>query len=280
MQGENKTLSQHRVLAEELKACQFDAVIILFSNFSNAITTWLSRIPYRLAPATKWVQIFYNNRLLQRRSRSEQPEYEYNIDLVKKFLEDHDVVPAPNVKPPYLSFAVEQVNEKKQQFLKDHGIDPGRKLIFVHPGSGGSANNLSLKQYADLINTISINDKLHFVITAGPGESGIASELQSMISVSVTIFESSKGLTDFILHQSFCDCFISGSTGTLHTAGALNCRTIAFYPRKRSSTPLRWQTCNDEMKRMSFTPSNTAGEVDMSSINMIEVAQAVSKFLK
>ena len=66
VQGENKTLSQHRALAEELKACQFDAVIILFSNFSNAITTWLSRIPYRLAPATKWVQIFYNNRLLQR----------------------------------------------------------------------------------------------------------------------------------------------------------------------------------------------------------------------
>jgi ADP-heptose:LPS heptosyltransferase len=52
---------------------------------------------------------------------------------------------------------------------------------------------------------------------------------------------------------SICDVFIAGSTGPLHIAGALNKKTVGFYPSKKSSTSLRWQTINNFENRLSFT---------------------------
>ena len=51
---------------------------------------------------------------------------------------------------------------------------------------------------------------------------------------------------------SSCDIFIAGSTGPLHIAGALNKRTIGFYPKKKSSTSLRWETVNNFENKLSF----------------------------
>lgn len=44
----------------------------------------------------------------------------------------------------------------------------------VHVGSGGSANNLSLEQYEQLV--VALSERLHdwqFVLTAGPAEAAI-----------------------------------------------------------------------------------------------------------
>ena len=73
-------------LIKEIKEQQFDGMISFFSNTHNGKLAWKSGIPYRLAPATKWVQILYNHRLTQRRSRSEKSEAEYNQDLARAFL--------------------------------------------------------------------------------------------------------------------------------------------------------------------------------------------------
>ena len=77
----NDKMAFQRVVSE-IKARQFDAMISFFSNTHNAKLAWKCRIPYRLAPATKWVQFFYNHRLTQRRSQSAKPEFEYNLDLL------------------------------------------------------------------------------------------------------------------------------------------------------------------------------------------------------
>ena len=44
-------------LIKEIKEQQFDGMISFFSNTHNGKLAWKSGIPYRLAPATKWVQI-------------------------------------------------------------------------------------------------------------------------------------------------------------------------------------------------------------------------------
>ncbi|MEJ2142293.1 MAG: glycosyltransferase family 9 protein, partial [Gammaproteobacteria bacterium] len=69
-------------------------------------------------------------------------------------------------------------------------------------------------------------------------------------------------------HIQFADLFISGSTGPLHIAGALDVPTAAFYPRRRSATPLRWQTLNSEARRLAFTPAEDAEETDVSAIDV------------
>ncbi len=279
VEDKHTSFSEHKKLAGILQSYNFDAAIILFSTMSTAITTRLAKIPYRLAPATKWAQFLYSHRLKQRRSKSEKPEYEYNKDLVYYFLKQHKIKPAEDIKPPFLIFDKTEINNYKQLFIEKYKIPAEQKIIFVHPGSGGSANNLSFNQYAKLINGIISRGGHHIVLTAGPGEEELAKEVSKLITVPHSIYCSTEGLIGFMKHQAFCDCFISGSTGTLHTAGVLNCKTVSFYPRKRSSTPLRWQTCNEDSKRMSFTPPEIAEEDDMSAIDVDMVVKKISGFI-
>ena len=72
-------IDEVRRLLGEVKAARFDALLTLFSTPRIGWLGWRSGIPLRLAPATKWAQLFYNRRVVQRRSRSEKPESRYNV---------------------------------------------------------------------------------------------------------------------------------------------------------------------------------------------------------
>jgi len=269
-------------LVKTLHASDFDAVITLFSTARIGITVFLASIKYRLAPATKIAQIFYNHRLTQRRSRSEKPEYAYNLDLIKKYLLDTGNRIAPEVKSPFLSYNKVAVSQLRDKFCTQYNISADKKLIYIHAGSGGSANNLSLEQYAGLAARINPKNKHALVLTAGPGEEDKISRLSNLMhDTPHVVYHSIHGLANFAQHIAFADLFISGSTGPLHIAGALNIPTAAFYTRRRSATPLRWQTLNSPDRRLAFTPPETANEMDMSQIDIDKAASEISeKFLR
>lgn len=277
--GSEATLSEQYKLLKELHKQQFDAVITLYSTARIGFLAFLAKIKYRLAPATKIAQIFYNHRLKQRRSRSLKPEFEYNIDVAKKFLSDFNITSNIHIEPPFLKFQTEEINTLREKFYAKHKIPEKSKLIFVHPGTGGSANNLTLDQYANLIQQLKLGENYFFVITAGPDEIKYAESLsERLIDIPHTLFRSTEGLINFSKHIQLCSLFISGSTGPLHIAGALNIPTAAFYQRLRSATPLRWQTLNTSVNRLAFTPPDDANEIDMHKIDITEAAQEIIKF--
>ena len=264
-----------RTLIRLMRQQHYDAVITLFSTTPVATAAFAVGIPYRLAPATKLAQVFYNRRLAQRRSRSEKPEWEYNIDLVRKFLADHGITAAALPKTPYLQFPAAVTASLRQQFCHDHGIDQQARLVLIHPGSGGSASNLSLEQYATLAATLHSTRPLHFIIGCGPGEDFKAETLAALLESRPHTILRAGGIADYARHIACMDLFISGSTGPLHVAGALDVPTAAFYPRRRSATPLRWQTLNSPQRRLAFTPPDNAGESEMSAIDLTAAAEEI-----
>lgn len=280
--GSNTTLSQQYSLLKKLRNEQYNVIITLFSTTRIGILSLLSGAKYRLAPATKIAQIFYNHRLTQRRSRSLKPEYEYNLDMAIKYLTD---IGAPIKKmptTPFLQFQEEEINELRACFCKENKLNIDNKLIFIHPGTGGSATNLNLEQYANLASNLNIDDHYTFVITAGPDEIEYANKLSRLLAnIPHIVYPSTKGLVNFAKVIQLCEFFIGGSTGPLHIAGALNRPTAAFYQRRRSATPLRWQTLNSEERRLAFTPPEDEHESDMQKIDILEVANKINnKFLK
>lgn len=269
-----------RKLAAELRKNNYDAVITLFSMTHVGMAVAMAGIPYRLAPATKLAQIFYNHRLKQRRSRSEKPEYLYNRDLAEHYLDDLGISVIEYPATPFLKLDTEVVTRARDSFVQQHDIDANRKLVFVHPGSGGSANNLSVEQFAQLADSLDRRDSWQLIISAGPGEETQAKQVAELTKeLSPIVYISDQGLETFTQHLAFADLFISGSTGPLHIAGALNRATAAFYPNRRSSTPLRWQTLSDNAHRLEFSPPEGAGESDMQSIDIQEVARVISNRL-
>ncbi len=280
-QGEGKTFKQTLKLAKILKTYQYDAVITLFSSFHVGLAVFLAKIPLRIAPATKFQQIFYNHRITQRRSRSEKPEHRYNQELAEYLLSEQHIVALKSVEPPYLSFDLALIQNLKQQFIKKYKIPKQNLLIFLHPGSGGSARNLSAEQFAQLANSLTAQSPISIVISYGPNEGAIARQVYDCVTQSKILYESNEGLEKFSQHLQFADYFISGSTGPLHIAGVLDRPTAAFYTRRRSATALRWQTLNSATNRLAFFPPESSEAEDMSNIDIKEAAKKISQhFLK
>lgn len=278
--GAEASWSRQQYLRKQIQAQHYDAALTLFSTTRIGWCLLRAGIPYRLAPATKLAQFFYNQRLRQRRSQSVKPEYSYNLDLGKRLLHDFNLTVPTDPQPPYLQFASAEIQQLKDHFLQQHRLPPGQRLVFIHPGSGGSAVNLSLAQYAQLARTLQHETPLTLVISAGPGEVERAQSLARLLSdVPSILYHSDQGLVMFAKHIAFTDLFISGSTGPLHIAGALNRPTVGFYPRRRSATALRWQTLSGDDRRLAFSPPEESAEENMQGIDIEKCAQEIDEKL-
>lgn len=279
--GKDAKILSNLKLLNEIKCQKYDAVITLFSTTRIGLLMKLAGIAYRLAPATKLAQIFYNHKLIQRRSRSEKPEYCYNMDLIYHFLKQHGIKALKEPSIPYLKFPEDEVKFLRQEFIQEYNIPFNHKLIFIHAGSGGSANNLSPYQFATLANQLKSGNNHTIIISIGPGELETGKSVaHHLTEIPHVIYESVNGLVNFSKHIQFADIFIAGSTGPLHIAGALDTPTVGFYTHRRSATSLRWQTLNSANNRLAFCPIKNAEQEDMSSIDLISAAKTISeKFL-
>ncbi|MGR5211884.1 glycosyltransferase family 9 protein [Vibrio rotiferianus] len=267
----NGDKSEQRTVLESIKKGKFDASINLFSTTYNALLVWRAGIKYRLAPATKFAQLFYNHRIKQRRSQSAKPEFQYNLDLIRAFLNEQNIT-IVEPQAPYLTFETEILKEQKRKLSQQLDINTSLPWIMVHAGTGGSANNLSLEQYSDLI--IGIESDFQLIVTAGPGEEEKAFQLLELIKSKGkqgVVYSKNDGLTDFTRSIACARLFIAGSTGPLHIAATIDIPTVGFFPSKRSSTPLRWLPINSEGRHLAFCPPKGGGEeleADMSRINV------------
>ncbi len=247
-------------LVLELKEQNFDAVLCLFSDSYNTTLVRQAKIPVRVAPATKWVQFLYTHTLRQRRSQSLKPEFEYNLDLARYFIEVLGGRVESDIDPMFF-YDADTLSSQLVKLEKE-GINNDYKRCFIHPVTGGSSNTLLLEQWAVLIKFLNTLDTFHFVITAGPGEALISQALVALVKDEishVSLYDKNDGISDFMCSIATADLFIAGSTGPLHIAGAMNVPTIGFYPKKRSSTPLRWKTLNTEGRWLPLSPNEQEG---------------------
>ncbi|MFD1007890.1 glycosyltransferase family 9 protein [Oceanisphaera ostreae] len=277
--GKEANSTAQQDLLEQLKSGVFDAVICLFSNFRNAKLMWQAGIKQRWAPATKLAQLLYNHRVTQRRSQSAKPEYEYNLDLIRAFLQ-HNQLAIIEPQAPYLSFDKDDLADFKIAQAQQLGIAAQKPWLLVHAGSGGSANNLSVEQYADLTRQLRyLYPQLQTVLTAGPGEQTLAQQVVDKVGEGAVLAHD-LALPDFCRLLACGSLFVAGSTGPLHIAAALDVPTVGFFPLRRSATPLRWRPLNSEGRHLAFHPPINAEVEDMSQVDISEVTKTVTPWAR
>ena len=271
-----------RSIMSKINAYQFDIALTFFSTFRIGYLINKAKIPIRLAPKTKLAQFFYNHKILQKRSRSQKPEYEYNTELVSelfKILQIQNIIDID--KPPYIKLDDIKNNRIKREFTKKYQIYNEKKIIFIHPGTGGSSNTLSIEDYSKICIGLRSFDNYNFIIHHSVEDERVANNLISKLpkNISVTKISPTKDKIEMVKNISVCDLFISGSTGPLHIAGALNKKTVGFYPSKKSSTSLRWQTINDFDKRLDFEDIGKARGMITIELNkaILEIQKHIDK---
>ena len=267
-------------LYQELKIHNFDASITFYSTFRIGYLLRKLEIPMRIAPKTKLAQIYYNYKVLQNRSKSQKPEYEYNSDLVYELF---NILNINNIEDmddaPYMTYKNESIEERKKTFIDEYNLNPEKKIIFVHPGTGGSSKSLNIETFSQICKGLRKFDDYNFIVHCSPDDDQTARDLKIISSdqLVMRVIDAKDNISYMLNNISLCDIFIAGSTGPLHIAGALNKKTIGFYPSKKSSTSLRWETINNFNNKLNFTDTNKTRK--FISVDLKKTVLEIQKFI-
>ena len=226
-------------LAKKIRKQKIDASITMFSNSKVAFAQFLARIPLRIAPATKIAQIFYNKRVVQRRSEVKMAEFEYNIELCKTLIPEIDT----SYKKPLLRY--DDAKNVYDVFCINNDIS--RDVMAFHIGFGGSSDaNWNSAEYEQLIRTVLKTKKYQVVLTFGPDEKKLYEEMQIRLrDEDVVFYHSLDGLVYFAKLVSQFKLFVSTSTGTYHIASAVGCPTMTFFGDSLFASASRWKSIGE-----------------------------------
>ena len=222
-----------KALLQTIKSHNFDVSISGYIDTTLGKILFKSRIPTRIAPATKIAQLFFNKRVKQRRSEVKMREFEYNLQLLKAFDES-------------------LVLEFKKPLLAVGSISSNKNFIIFHAGFGGSSDgNLSLDDYLELAQKASEFTKV--VFSFGPDDGESKKYIKSKLDFEVTIKDDFKSLMDFTKFIASSKLFVSTSTGPMHLAGMTNTPTLSFFGANLFASAKRWGTISDEGLQHNFT---------------------------
>jgi ADP-heptose:LPS heptosyltransferase len=245
---------------------KYECSISFFSTLSVAYKLWKGGIKKRYAPSTKLAQIFYNKKIKQKRSASIKSEYEYNNDLANFFLKDNGYITKISSNP---LIAI----EKNRSFP-----DKGKKIIFIHPYTGGSSKTLSQNDFLKLCHSLQEFCDCKFILHCDHNDYEKCRIIESKSnSLDLTTIKPTNNLKEMFNNIMQCDLFIAGSTGPLHVAAAMNKKTVGFYPSKKSSTAIRWETVNNDNMKLFFT--DTGGDDSNLTVNIPKTAEVIFKKL-
>jgi len=227
-------------LAKKIKNAKIDASITLFSNTRVAIAQFLAGVPKRIAPATKIAQIFYNKRVVQRRSEVKMAEFEYNLELTKALFGGISI----EYEKPLLAF--EDAGKIYDVFCINNDIE--KEVVAFHVGFGGSSDaNWTLDEYEVLIREVIKQGRYQAVLTFGPDEKELYEEMQNRLyDVNAVFYFSLEGLVYFAKLVSNFRLFVSTSTGTYHVASLVGTPTMTFFADSLFASAKRWKSVGDE----------------------------------
>jgi len=268
-----------KALTKTIKAHNFDVSISGYIDTTLGKVLFKSRIPKRIAPATKIAQIFFNKRVKQRRSEVKMREFEYNLQLLKAF----DKTLILEFQKPLL--AVGSILSNKNSNMHSHrgrwereeavgSVTPNNFIIF-HAGFGGSSDgNLTLDDYLKLAKTAS--NYTNVVFSFGPDDGESKAYIEKHLNFSATIRDDFKSLIEFTYFIAQSKLFVSTSTGPMHLAGMTNTPTLSFFGANLFASAKRWGTISDEALQHNFTVgADSGGEVyDKIKRALVEIINA------
>jgi len=223
-------------LRERLAAERYDAAVLLQYQTPLAKLLRAAGIKRRYGPLSKlssWLLL--NRGSIQRRSNVDRHECDYNVDLVRRLIGRG--VDAP-VDHPVLHVGEVQ-KEIGRRFRQDEA--PGAEVVvFVHPGSGGSALDWSPAGYAAVANRLAQRAGWRVFITGSHLDRLTVDALAPHLDPAVSVIAERYPLRDFLGVLAAGDAMVAPSTGPIHLAAALSLVAVGLFPPAPTMSPRRW----------------------------------------
>ncbi|MDF1611130.1 glycosyltransferase family 9 protein [Stygiobacter electus] len=260
---------------------KFDVCVVAYPTFWVSLILFFSSIKIRIGSGYRWYSFLFNKKIYEHRKYGEHHELEYNVNLLKPL----GIFETP--QKDKIDFGIQIDNSflnKIENFLNDNKILKDKKIIIVHPGSGGSAIDLPKEKMKYLVDELSKDKNIVLIITGSKNEKELC---QSMIVNENVINTAGEfNLNELIALISKAEVVIANSTGPIHIATALGKNIIGFYPKFAAASPKRWGPYTS--KAVLFQPSVCDGNCNrkkcqqfncMNSIEINEVIKSIYNIL-
>jgi lipopolysaccharide heptosyltransferase II len=231
---------------KKLKSFSFDTCIVVSPTFEIASIIQLAGIKTRIGTGYRWYSFLFNKKIYEHRKTAERHELEYNVNLLKLLGINEKVAPG-QVK---FNLSINPASKGEvEKIFKQNEIDTTKKIIIIHPGSGGSAMDLPVEKFIMLVEKLNqLNAQI--IITGTKKEKSICEKL--VINKNVKNLAGEFDLSELIALIGKSSILIANSTGPLHIAAALEKWVIGFYPKIVSCSSQRWGPYTE--KKIIFTP--------------------------
>ena len=232
---------------------RFDAGLFLYPERTLLFSAWRWRVPIRVGPVSHPLSFAtLNFGARQRRSQGEMNEAEYNLKLSESLLQRASVsVAAP--KPITLPVAQEEVGIVQRR-LTQLGVEDGEPYAVFHVGMGGSALNLSARNYHALLQAVSKRYCNRILLTEGPSQADrrmVEELVRGIPSVAVVSGLTLRGLGELF---RLSKVVFAPSTGPLHLAHYVGAATVGFYSPVQSHSRRRWEPWGGTGKSVVLQP--------------------------
>ncbi|MGL6154756.1 glycosyltransferase family 9 protein [Cetobacterium sp. SF1] len=229
---------RQKELLEKIVYFKSDIFIALYVDKFVAQLAKASKAKKRIGPLSKLYSFFaFNKGIFQRRSKSIKHEAEYNLDLIKKI--------DSKLYEENFEINTEIILEEKHRlaartFYRENSIK--KNTLIVNPFMGGSAKNITDKQYASLIQKFKDEHKdFDVIITAHITQEHRGNQLLKDIDrEGVFLYANGGELLNIGAIIERGTLYFGGSTGPTHIAGSLQKPIVAIYPKKPTQSPKRW----------------------------------------
>lgn len=217
---ENKKHAINEILSfsRTLKNLKFDLCVIFNPSGEFNIISFLAKIPVRLGYNRK-NGFLLTHKIKDKKHLAEKHEIEYNLELLNAI--------GAQIEDKTLSLNIS--NAIIERAVKDFHLENLTRLIALHPWTSDSIKQWPVNNFLSLAKKITGELNAHVVLIGGREEKSKSIELFGAMNNRVVNITGSTTLPQLAAIFKKCELLISGDSGPVHLAGAVNTKVLAIF---------------------------------------------------
>lgn len=218
--------------SKKLRKEKFDLCVILNPTKEFHIISFLSKIPVRIGYSKK-CGFLLSNTIEDKKYLGAKHEIEYNLELAglaKKL-----------IPPADKSLKIEITKGFQDKTLDKFGLDHKKPAIAIHPWTSDQVKQWPLRNFKELALKLSQESDRKIIIVGGKEEQLKSKALFAHDSTRIINLTGKTSLLELSAVLKGCALLISGDSGPVHLACAVETKTIVLFRNDlQGKTPSRW----------------------------------------
>ncbi len=215
----HRTLRAKLAFFRELRRERFDKCYILKRSVASGLLGVASGARELIGYDTEWRRVLFSRAVPYRR---DQHEVENHLDVLRA-----DGIAPTDARLELWVDAEEQAFANA--FLAQHGIQPGEKIVALHPFATNEPRAWHEDDFADVARTLQEKFSARALIFGGKSDQPAADRLRQKISSTTLNIAGQTTLRQSIALLSRCALLVGNDSGIMHLAAALGVPLIALF---------------------------------------------------